>query len=334
MDAALGVSVAGTALGKSCGNLTLSPDGQKLYVLHPKLHSVSVLDAHSLLPIDEPFHLDVRPTELTLDHSGRRLFVSCDDDGELYVFDTDSGQRLPCEGAAEMIQPGKVTMSPDGRSVYVPLRTPEPHPSFIVLDARDLSVTKPAPKLGRGCSGVVPVGTKLYALLDSGHGVCVLDAETLEPMAKLLPKQATRFQASGWAITRDGRYLCLLDLYASHTVRRELGAASGVYIVDTRDDSYHCVALPLQLSLCAVSRDDRRLYVYGTDILARHRTSDLKCAMLSLGCSSIRDLDVSDVVDSHCSAWSHRLVEVNLEHRKIRRTIRVGVAIDGLVCSR
>jgi DNA-binding beta-propeller fold protein YncE len=112
------------------GPIALSPDGSRIYVVHPDLDLVTVLDPGSgsiLFQIslattptpDESgrYTPAVEPRALALDPTGKTLFVSGERSGHVYSFDAASGSKLG--DALACSEPIGILTDKTGQNVFV-----------------------------------------------------------------------------------------------------------------------------------------------------------------------------------------------------------------------
>ncbi len=329
LNLTLGVPVRSTTLDRVCRAVALSPDG-RLYVAHRD--AITVLDAHTLTPLGAPLRVEGRPRCVSLDPTGSRLYVPCDPENEIWVLDTAS-RRWSCM-ASEIgaIKPNTITWSPDGRTMYLAApETPSPW-AFFVVNARDHSVRRRVRRFAQSCNAVVHLRNKLYVLLSGGEGVLILDSTTYRQIGRIRPTEALNFYCYSWAVSPDRTRLYLPDVYAWLTARRRV--SSGVCIVDTTDDTYRMIPLPLELHDCALSRDGQKLYVVGNDIEARQARQDLLTKMLELGCPQLRGYPPPRVSIGGGGMPERRLVEIDTREGRISRIVAVGVDVAGLAANR
>ena len=163
----LGVVAVLLLLGAGCGGgspsaarqlhsapLAVSPDGQRLYVVHPDADSITILDTGKrsivqevLLAADHPaqdpatdrYDPAVGPRALALDARGTTLYVTGQRSGQLYAVDT---ARAVLRGSvAVCAEPIGVLVSADDQQVFVACSQDD---VIVAVDAATLAVTATA----------------------------------------------------------------------------------------------------------------------------------------------------------------------------------------------
>ena len=114
------------------GPIVLSPDGTRLYVVHPDADSVTVVDAGAgdtvlTIPLSaappaydaasHQYYATVYPRALALDPAGQTLFVTGERSGHLYSFDASSGTKLA--DVQVCAEPAGVLVDAAGANVFV-----------------------------------------------------------------------------------------------------------------------------------------------------------------------------------------------------------------------
>jgi YVTN family beta-propeller protein len=156
-------------------NLTVSPDGSRLYVVCQNSNSVVVLDpGRGRVLVEHP--VGKRPHDAALHPDGRTLYVTNRLSGTLTVIDTASGQtRAEIAVGAE---PHGVLTDPEGRRVYV-LATGQNAVS--VLDAGDLTpTTRLAAGVGPWSMALAPDGASLWVTNSRSNPVRFRDPPVTE----------------------------------------------------------------------------------------------------------------------------------------------------------
>jgi YVTN family beta-propeller protein len=158
--AALALVVLGGACGQSqpassvppathSGPLALSPDGSRLYVVHPDADSVTVVDTASgetvlTIPLwssappswnaDGTYAPSASPRALALDPAGQTLFVTGERSGHVYAFDASSGAKLADVPACS--EPVGILVDALGENVFVACSQDD---EVVELAAKDLA---------------------------------------------------------------------------------------------------------------------------------------------------------------------------------------------------
>jgi YVTN family beta-propeller protein len=141
-------SPAPTSQQAHSGPLAVSPDGSRLFVVHPDADSVTILDVatraieHEILlaatvPAADPqFYAAVAPRALALDATGATLYVTGQRSGSLYAIDTASAS---IKGSVALCsEPVGVLVAADDASVYVACAQDD---EVVQIDATSLAVT-------------------------------------------------------------------------------------------------------------------------------------------------------------------------------------------------
>lgn len=101
--------------------IAVLPDGSQVWVGSNQQHTVTVLDARTLAPIDT-LAAPGMPYRLNTDGAGRRVVVTNPMAGSVRVFDAASRQELAAVAMGAGAQPVGSVVSPDGRRAYVALQ--------------------------------------------------------------------------------------------------------------------------------------------------------------------------------------------------------------------
>jgi DNA-binding beta-propeller fold protein YncE/mono/diheme cytochrome c family protein len=130
--------------------IAVSPDGSRVFVVHPDADRVSVVDVRarsiehevalaaappSVDPSTQRYDPAVMPRALALDSSGKSLYVTGQRSGSLYAIDTQAAAIR--KSAAVCAEPVGVLVSPDDSRVFVACAQDD---EVIELDAGSLSV--------------------------------------------------------------------------------------------------------------------------------------------------------------------------------------------------
>jgi YVTN family beta-propeller protein len=174
--------------------IAVSPDGNRLFVVHPDADSVSILDlatrsiAHEIPLGAAPPSVDaatkrfdpaIMPRALALDSTGKHLYVTGQRSGSLYAIDV--GQAAIRKSIPICSEPIGVVVSADDRDVYVACSQDD---QVVAVDAASLEVLSrvPTPRKpwalawGEG-------GRTLYATHLLGPGVSALSLTPLSLIA-------------------------------------------------------------------------------------------------------------------------------------------------------
>ncbi len=183
-------ATAATAIPSHSAPLAVSPDGHRLYVVHPDADSVTILDASKrtivqeiLLgtahPAPDPttgrYDPAVGPRALALDGTGANLYVTGQRSGLVYAIDTAKGTvRASMAVGAEPIG---VVVSGDGTHVFVACAQDD---QVVALDAVSLSTlsTVATPRKPWGLAFAAD-GQTLLATHLLGPGVSALSTNPL-----------------------------------------------------------------------------------------------------------------------------------------------------------
>jgi YVTN family beta-propeller protein len=170
--------------------MAISPDGARLYVVHPDADSVTILDAHARTIVQEillsgahpapdtttgRYDPAVAPRALALDATGGTLYVTGQRSGQLYAINTASGTiRTAVSVGAEPIG---VVVSADSSQVFVACSQDD---QVVALDATTLAIvgTVPTPRKPWGLA-FAPDGKTLLATHLLGPGVTALATNPL-----------------------------------------------------------------------------------------------------------------------------------------------------------
>lgn len=101
--------------------IAVLPDGSQVWVGSNQQHTVTVLDARTLAPLDT-FAAPGLPYRLSTDAAGRRVVVTNPMAGSVRIFDAVSRQELAAVAMGAGSQPVGSVVSPDGRRAYVTLQ--------------------------------------------------------------------------------------------------------------------------------------------------------------------------------------------------------------------
>jgi YVTN family beta-propeller protein len=170
--------------------LAVSPDGSRLYVVHPDADSVTILDtgkrtivqeillatAHPAQdPTTNRYDPAVGPRALALDRAGANLYVTGQRSGLVYAIDTASGKVRGSTPVGS--EPIGVVVSGDGTQVFVACSQDD---QIVALDAASLSILGMAATphkpwgLAFGADGQTLLTTHLL-----GAGISVLSSNPL-----------------------------------------------------------------------------------------------------------------------------------------------------------
>jgi YVTN family beta-propeller protein len=181
----LGKVVATVKVGKQPIGVAVSPDGERIYVTNENDNTVSVIDASSDQVI-ATVRVGSNPQGLAVRPDGQRIYVV--DRG----FNASSNGRSALNGAISVIDaatnkvhdtvwvhtaPWAVTVSPDGRRVYVTHVDPASSQVDIINTANDQLVSN-AGEIPGGFSeaaAVSPDSQRLYVLPDPWNVVAAID---------------------------------------------------------------------------------------------------------------------------------------------------------------
>jgi YVTN family beta-propeller protein len=163
------------------GPMVLSPDGSRLYVVHPDADEVSVIDTGSeSLVLEIPmaatppamdasagmmghYTPSVSPRAIAIDDAGKTLYVTGQRSGHLYTFDAASGTKTGDTVACA--EPIGVLLDAKAESVYV------------ACSQDDMILQFGAPTLGKVAS--VPSAHKPWALAWAADGTTLLATHLL-----------------------------------------------------------------------------------------------------------------------------------------------------------
>jgi hypothetical protein len=143
-DAPLAASPSAT----HSGSIALSPDSSRLYVVHPDLDTVTIVDAATgdinrtlaltgglpALDANGNYLPSAVPRALTLDPTGQTLFVTGERSGRVYAFDTASGALLA--NVVACAEPIGILTDKAGSNVFVACSQDD---TIVELHAKDLS---------------------------------------------------------------------------------------------------------------------------------------------------------------------------------------------------
>ena len=184
------------------GALAITPDGSRLFVVHPDADSVSILGVASraienevLLagappgvdPATQRFEPSVMPRALALDSAGKNLYVTGERSGTLYAVDAASGAVK--QSAAVCSEPVGVLVSRDDARVFVACSQDD---EVVELDASSLAVV-----------GQVATPRKPWALAWAPDGETLLATHLLGPGVSALGTNPLSL-ASPWTLADVG----------------------------------------------------------------------------------------------------------------------------------
>lgn len=182
--------------------IAVSPDGSRLYVVHPDADSVSILDVsahavlHEILLADAPPRVDpttrrfdptTSPRALALDSMGQTLFVTGERSGRLYAIDTAAATIRG--SVAVCSEPVGVLVSADNAKVFVACSQDD---SIAEIDASSLSVV-----------ASVPVPRKPWSLAWAADGHTLLTTHLLGPGVSRLESEPLSL-AGTWQVPDHG----------------------------------------------------------------------------------------------------------------------------------
>jgi YVTN family beta-propeller protein len=116
------------------GPIALSPDGARLYVVHPDADTVTIVDAASGAVVGGDYIASVAPRALALDPTGQTLFVTGQRSGTVYALDAGSGAMIA--RAEVCAEPVGILVDAAGENVFVACSQDD---TLAELAAKDLS---------------------------------------------------------------------------------------------------------------------------------------------------------------------------------------------------
>jgi YVTN family beta-propeller protein len=178
--------------------LAVSPDGERLYVVHPDADSVTILDApkrtivkeillagaHPAVdPTTERYDPAVEPRELALDSTGASLYVTGQRSGLLYAIDT-AGAKVR-GSVAVCAEPIGVLVSADDAQVFVACSQED---EVVAVDAGSLAI-----------GAAVSTPRKPWALAFAPDGATLLVTHLLGPGVTALATNPLALQQT-WSV--------------------------------------------------------------------------------------------------------------------------------------
>ena len=190
-----------------------------LFIARPPIPAAAAQSSAS-----EPSVRYLSPVALQLSPNGNRLYIVCEDSGEVLVVDTLTRQVIARADIAR--RPKGIAISPDGRTLYV---SDESTDTVKQLDAQTLTLQRSV-ATGWAPAGLVTdhAGTTLYVANTLGNDVSLIDLRTgLE--TRRLP--AGRFPQY-LALARDGSRVYVANLLA-RLGPPDLAPVSELTVIDT-----------------------------------------------------------------------------------------------------
>ena len=129
--------------------VTVSPDGTKVFAANEDASTASVIDTGSG-QITETFKVGGEPEGVTVQPGGARVWVTSEEDAAVYVLDLKSGKVVKPVKVGP--RPRSIAFLPDGSKAYVPSETGA---TLSVIDVKRLATVKTI-DLGKGMR---PMGT-------------------------------------------------------------------------------------------------------------------------------------------------------------------------------
>ncbi len=203
------------------------------------------------------------PCDLAASKDGKMLYIAFADAKQIAFVNIRSGKVT--RSIATPAKPTGLTLSPDGRSLYITCASAES--TILVIDAASGEVNAAITTGHTACGPVVtPDGKWLYVCNRFDNDVSVIDLKTNKEMTRV---PAIREPLAA-AVTPDGKSLLVVNhLPADRADTSDVAAV--VTIIDTQSNATTTIRLPSGASgLRDVCVSPNGKYAYVTHILARY----------------------------------------------------------------
>jgi YVTN family beta-propeller protein len=214
--------------------------------------------------------IDPKPHGLAASADGSRIYLASDRTGNFQVVDARSG-RIAAQLAIGR-DPNQMTLSPDGRFAYVPMRGED---AVAVVELEPLRLVKKIP-MNKGPHDAYTGGRRIYVGAQFGNAIGVFDPDSqsllyqIETADGVRPMQPTKDGKLLYAALSNLLGFVVVDPWARRVMRRvELGTLPPGLPAPYLDTWTHALAL---------ANDDEELWVTDciNDLVRIVRTSDLK----------------------------------------------------------
>jgi YVTN family beta-propeller protein len=207
IDPAAAAVIRRVPVGVEPSDLTVSPDGKRVYVANRIENTISAIDT-ARDEVTGSLALDGSPVSLVAAPDGSWLYVALLAD--IGVIDPATLQvtaTIPVE-----LSPLRLAVSPDGQRLYAA------HASgaVSVIDTKTRLVLATTLLPGGNLSGIAvsPEGRRLYVLRSQSPAVFILDADSGAVIGRVSVSHSPITWAFSMAMSPDGAFLYVPDVYA------------------------------------------------------------------------------------------------------------------------